>query len=106
MFPMAAIATPVPDFPSLKPTIYRHLPKISTFSASLSNQKQGLIFPYSHSISFSRMEVAVQPSPPPKQKHVDNNDNDYYVNLGTAIRTLREELPVLFSKDLTYDIYR
>lgn len=30
----------------------------------------------------------------------------YYVNMGDAIRTLREELPQLFYRDLTYSIYR
>uniref|UniRef100_A0A0C9RQ12 TSA: Wollemia nobilis Ref_Wollemi_Transcript_4142_1713 transcribed RNA sequence n=1 Tax=Wollemia nobilis TaxID=56998 RepID=A0A0C9RQ12_9CONI len=52
------------------------------------------------------LEVAVQASPPPREKVENKQRNDYYVNLGSAIRTLREELPVLFSKDLTYDIYR
>ncbi|XP_059666733.1 uncharacterized protein LOC132312393 [Cornus florida] len=32
--------------------------------------------------------------------------NDFYVNLGLAVRTLREDLPLLFVKDLNYDIYR
>ncbi|CAK9165643.1 unnamed protein product [Ilex paraguariensis] len=32
--------------------------------------------------------------------------NDFYVNLGLAVRTLREDLPLLFTKDLNYDIYR
>lgn len=32
--------------------------------------------------------------------------NDFYVNVGLAVRTLREDLPLLFSKDLNYDIYR
>eukprot|EP01018_Ginkgo_biloba_P028875 Gb_20661 [translate_table: standard] len=54
----------------------------------------------------SKYEVAVQPSPPPRQKLNNKEQNDYYVNLGSAIRTLREELPLLFSKDLSYDIYR
>ncbi|XP_024516010.1 uncharacterized protein LOC112340955 [Selaginella moellendorffii] len=31
---------------------------------------------------------------------------DYHVNVGYAIRTLREELPVLFHRDLSYQIYR
>lgn len=30
----------------------------------------------------------------------------YYVNMGDAIRTLREEFPQLFYKDFTYSIYR
>lgn len=41
----------------------------------------------------------------------DGQDNkqqrdDFYVNLGLAVRTLREDLPLIFSKELSYDIYR
>ncbi|KAH7439561.1 hypothetical protein KP509_04G066900 [Ceratopteris richardii] len=31
---------------------------------------------------------------------------EFHVNVGFAIRTLREELPYMFYKDLSYDIYR
>lgn len=41
----------------------------------------------------------------------DGQDNkqqkdDFYVNLGLAVRTLREDLPLIFAKELNYDIYR
>lgn len=36
----------------------------------------------------------------------DRKARDYYANLGYAIRTLREDIPILFMKDLNYDIYR
>ncbi|XP_052208396.1 uncharacterized protein LOC127812109 [Diospyros lotus] len=36
----------------------------------------------------------------------DSQRNDFYVNLGLAVRTLREDLPLLFTKDLNYHIYR
>eukprot|EP00262_Sarcandra_glabra_P016724 TRINITY_DN5546_c0_g1_i1.p1 TRINITY_DN5546_c0_g1~~TRINITY_DN5546_c0_g1_i1.p1 ORF type:complete len:294 (+),score=4.50 TRINITY_DN5546_c0_g1_i1:85-882(+) len=36
----------------------------------------------------------------------NSNKNDFYVNLGSAVRTLREDLPSLFNKELNYDIYR
>lgn len=32
--------------------------------------------------------------------------DDFYVNLGLVMRTLREDMPSIFSKDLNYDIYR
>ncbi|KAM1892804.1 hypothetical protein ACFX15_035320 [Malus domestica] len=32
--------------------------------------------------------------------------DDFYVNLGLAVRTLREDVPLIFAKDLNYDIYR
>jgi hypothetical protein len=43
------------------------------------------------------------PRPPgkdPKQR------GEFYANIGEAIRTLKREIPQLFQKDLTYDIYR
>ncbi|MCO5560879.1 hypothetical protein L7F22_014499 [Adiantum nelumboides] len=50
--------------------------------------------------------AAVQSTPPSKQKQEDPEGQDFHVNIGYAIRTLREELPCMFYKDLTYDIYR
>ncbi|KAL5100655.1 hypothetical protein RYX36_004982 [Vicia faba] len=32
--------------------------------------------------------------------------DEFYVNLGLAVRTLREDMPMIFIKDLSYDIYR
>ncbi|XP_043702983.1 uncharacterized protein LOC122653111 [Telopea speciosissima] len=51
---------------------------------------------------------------PPLQRTKDNDlpsaqdkqKNDFYVNLGLAVRTLREDLPFIFSRDLNYGIYR
>ncbi|KAJ7129920.1 hypothetical protein O6H91_Y558400 [Diphasiastrum complanatum] len=45
-------------------------------------------------------------SPLREQKYESNEEDDFYVNVGYAIRTLREELPTLFYKELTFDIYR
>lgn len=45
----------------------------------------------------------VNQAPPGGQKH---QNDDFYVNLGLAVRTLREDKPLLFAKDLNYDIYR
>lgn len=42
--------------------------------------------------------AVMAPETPPKP---NNNDHDYYANVGDAIRTLREEVPLLFVKDLT-----
>ncbi|CAN1155623.1 hypothetical protein LINPERPRIM_LOCUS11504 [Linum perenne] len=41
----------------------------------------------------------ISPSP-------NNQRNDFYVNLGLAVRTLREDVPSVFVRDLNYDIYR
>eukprot|EP00475_Leptophrys_vorax_P038470 TRINITY_DN67960_c0_g1_i1.p1 TRINITY_DN67960_c0_g1~~TRINITY_DN67960_c0_g1_i1.p1 ORF type:complete len:422 (-),score=7.93 TRINITY_DN67960_c0_g1_i1:158-1282(-) len=40
------------------------------------------------------------------QKQESELRDDYYVNVGYAIRTLREELPTMFYREMTYDIYR
>ncbi|EYU33799.1 hypothetical protein MIMGU_mgv1a012000mg [Erythranthe guttata] len=40
------------------------------------------------------------------QDKKNDQRNDFYVNLGLAVRTLREDLPLIFTKDLNYDIYR
>ena len=32
--------------------------------------------------------------------------DEFYVKLGLAMRTLREDMPMIFIKDLNYDIYR
>lgn len=42
----------------------------------------------------------------PPGAHQDQRRDDFYVNLGLAVRTLREDLPLLFTKDLNYNIYR
>eukprot|EP00270_Netrium_digitus_P008796 TRINITY_DN2645_c0_g2_i2.p1 TRINITY_DN2645_c0_g2~~TRINITY_DN2645_c0_g2_i2.p1 ORF type:complete len:348 (-),score=60.01 TRINITY_DN2645_c0_g2_i2:271-1314(-) len=54
--------------------------------------------------SFS--SALLQSAPPPRQKQESEHRDDYYVNVGYAIRTLREELPTLFYRKLTFDIYR
>lgn len=48
-------------------------------------------------------QVKTRPSASDKQQH---SKDEFYINLGLAVRTLREDLPLLFTKDLNYDIYR
>lgn len=50
--------------------------------------------------SHGQFSAAVKPSQEEEEKQ------DYYVNTGYAIRTLREEFPQLFYRELTFDIYR
>jgi hypothetical protein len=52
------------------------------------------------------LSVASQSTPPPRQKQESSERDNFYANSGSAIRTLREELPCLFYKDLSFDIYR
>ena len=84
-------------------TIAHSAPKPTSFSLS----------PLSLSSSLTSLQT-----PPSLEKSVaqDNGPNDaqdkqqqkddFYVNLGLAVRTLREDLPLIFTKDLNYDIYR
>ncbi|KAJ8763094.1 hypothetical protein K2173_023299 [Erythroxylum novogranatense] len=44
-----------------------------------------------------------QPGSQNKQQH---QKDEFFVNLGLVVRTLREDLPLLFKKDLNYEIYR
>ena len=58
--------------------------------------------------SSSSSSVAVQ-SLLPSSRHSQEDperEKDFHVNVGYAIRTLREDLPNMFHKDVTYDIYR
>lgn len=55
----------------------------------------------------TEFSAAVQSgSPPPRQKQENSERDNYYVNTGYAIRTLREELPNMFYKKMNFDIYR
>jgi len=46
------------------------------------------------------------PSSSPKQSEEDEEKQNYHLNMGYAIRSLREEFPELFDRDLSFDIYR
>ncbi|XVE99004.1 hypothetical protein REPUB_Repub03eG0158900 [Reevesia pubescens] len=41
-----------------------------------------------------------------QQQQQPHQRDEFFVNLGLAVRTLREDLPLLFTRDLNYDIYR
>eukprot|EP00252_Welwitschia_mirabilis_P007800 TRINITY_DN19507_c0_g1_i1.p1 TRINITY_DN19507_c0_g1~~TRINITY_DN19507_c0_g1_i1.p1 ORF type:complete len:294 (-),score=44.71 TRINITY_DN19507_c0_g1_i1:336-1217(-) len=48
----------------------------------------------------------IQSSPSPKQLQESLEKQEFYVNFGYAIRVLKEELPAIFYKAPTLDIYR
>ncbi|CAH2037379.1 unnamed protein product [Thlaspi arvense] len=66
--------------------------------------------------SLCKLSLSSVQSPPLRDAQVktrpaaqDNHNHDrdeFYINLGVAVRTLREDLPLLFNRDLNYDIYR
>lgn len=41
-----------------------------------------------------------------QDKQNQHQKDEFYLNLGLAVRTLREDMPLIFIKDLNYDIYR
>ncbi|KAF9677045.1 hypothetical protein SADUNF_Sadunf08G0066600 [Salix dunnii] len=45
-------------------------------------------------------------TPPTAQDKEQHHRDEFYVNLGLAVRTLREDLPLLFTEDLNYEVYR
>ncbi|GMH21727.1 hypothetical protein Nepgr_023569 [Nepenthes gracilis] len=60
---------------------------------------------------YGQFSATVKPSSPmtspsSKQSKEDEERQSYYVNMGYAIRCLREEIPELFCRDLSFDIYR
>ncbi|KAH7433687.1 hypothetical protein KP509_07G081200 [Ceratopteris richardii] len=77
----------------------------SPFNYHVRHDEQVRDDPVDSTCGFSAI-VAVQSMPPPTQKQEDPEKQDFHVNVGYAIRTLREELPCMFYKELSYDIYR
>lgn len=100
--------------------------KFITTTNHLKNSISKSYYLYPYLISSSSSSSLIKLETPPTeldaqdkelaspQVTADNNNNsnnnkqknDFYVNLGLAVRTLREDLPLLFTKDLNYDIYR
>ncbi|KAL2331003.1 hypothetical protein Fmac_018584 [Flemingia macrophylla] len=74
-----------------KPT--SQFPLSSTTCSSLSLQ------------TTSTAQVA-QANTPQDNKHQQQPKDEFYLNLGLAVRTIREDLSLIFIKDLNYDIYR
>lgn len=58
------------------------------------------------SLQIPTLQDAQVKTPPGAQDNKQHERDDFYVNLGLAVRTLREDLPRLFTRDLNYDIYR
>ncbi|XP_021767162.1 uncharacterized protein LOC110731600 [Chenopodium quinoa] len=54
----------------------------------------------------SSISSSTTSSSSPKKKKEDEQKRDYYINMGHAIRCLREEFPELFCREPNFDIYR
>lgn len=94
--------------PNLSPTLLLQPKDKPSASASAS----AVLLPLSTPLPQTKLEpppprglAQVNRTPGAQDKQQDQR-NDFYVNLGLAVRTLREDLPLIFTKDLNYDIYR
>ncbi|XP_019443702.1 PREDICTED: uncharacterized protein LOC109347991 [Lupinus angustifolius] len=68
---------------------------------NLSLSKPISQFPISFTSSIAQVNTPLSTQDMQKQPK-----DEFYVNLGLAVRTLREDMPLIFIKDLNYDIYR
>ncbi|CAI8606968.1 unnamed protein product [Vicia faba] len=85
----------------------RDKPFHQTLSSSKPISQCSLFFPSSLSLQTSTAQVAQVNTPLATQdKQNQHQKDDFYLNLGLAVRTLREDMPLIFVKDLNYDIYR
>ncbi|KAJ7948994.1 NTF2-like domain containing protein [Quillaja saponaria] len=86
--------------------------KEKNFHQTLSQAKPSTQYPISVTYPSSATKLQDPPAqvaqintPPGVQDNKQQKD-EFYLNVGLAVRTLREDLPLLFIKDLNYDIYR
>ncbi|KAG2319829.1 hypothetical protein Bca4012_053915 [Brassica carinata] len=93
--------------PNLRPVFCQSLLPSSSSSSIGYEFEEGVLSTLSLSSVYSPplQDAQVKTKPNAQDKH--NHDRDeFYINLGVAVRTLREDLPLIFTKDLNYDIYR
>ncbi|XP_058747303.1 uncharacterized protein LOC131620298 [Vicia villosa] len=85
----------------------RDKPFHQTLSSSKPISQFPLLFTSSPSLQSFTSQVAQVNTPLATQdKQNQHQKDDFYLNLGLAVRTLREDMPLIFVKDLNYDIYR
>ncbi|KAL1221371.1 hypothetical protein V5N11_013770 [Cardamine amara subsp. amara] len=87
-----------------KPIFIQSLSSSSSVSFEFEEDNLSTLSLYSiHSPPLKDAEVKTRHSAQDKHNH---DKDEFYINLGVAVRTLREDLPLIFTKDLNYDIYR
>ncbi|XP_060218508.1 uncharacterized protein LOC132645511 [Lycium barbarum] len=62
--------------------------------------------PSLNSAFYAQFSAPVQTSATEVNEEQEEEKRNYHLNTGYAIRTIREEFPALFYKELTFDIYR
>ncbi|CAI9785261.1 unnamed protein product [Fraxinus pennsylvanica] len=101
--------------PNLSPTLLQSKEKSLTIVFHQQCSSSPLSSPSPVLSSSVNTHTKLEPPPPRGLTQVnrtpgaqDKNQNqkdEFYVNLGLAVRTLREDLPLIFTKDLNYGIY-
>ncbi|KAE9585007.1 hypothetical protein Lal_00018349 [Lupinus albus] len=87
--------------PSLLAQSKSNIDKQQHLHQNLSLSKPISHFPISFTSSIAQVNTPLSTHDKQKQPK-----DEFYVNLGLAVRTLREDMPLIFIKDLNYDIYR
>lgn len=92
--------------PNLSPTLLQPKDKPSAILLPLSSLPTSTTLPQTKLEPPPPRGLAQANRTPGAQDKQQDQRNDFYVNLGLAVRTLREDLPLIFTKDLNYEIYR
>lgn len=79
---------------------------LSSSSKPISQYSLFLTSSSSPSLQTSKVAQVNTPSLATQDKQNQHQKDEFYLNLGLAVRTLREDMPLIFIKDLNYDIYR
>ncbi|XP_020575739.1 uncharacterized protein LOC110021542 [Phalaenopsis equestris] len=105
--PTAPLPLPRPSQSYLrKPPIHLNSTILSRSSPLTKLEPPPLLEPPHDKSPASKDQHATPPLRPRLRPPSHGRKNDFYLNVGVAVRTLRDDLPSLFSKDLNYDIYR
>lgn len=82
--------------------------RISSSVKDIEEAARGLCLGFNVGLcdSFSAMAEPATASPSTKPSKEEEQKRDYYLNMGYAIRTIREDFPALFYRELSFDIYR
>ncbi|CAN8305019.1 unnamed protein product [Cochlearia groenlandica] len=89
--------------PNLKPILNQSLSSSVSHDFEENNNLSTLSLSSVHSPPLNDSQAKSKPITQDKRNH---DKDEFYINIGVAVRTLREDLPLLFTRDLNYNIYR
>ncbi|KAF5728124.1 hypothetical protein HS088_TW21G00267 [Tripterygium wilfordii] len=97
------ILQPTKSSKEKQPFIHQYRTALLSSPSSQNNTRIGSSL---FALSPPVLQDAQVKSPPGAQDKHHHEKDEFYVNLGLAVRTLREDMSLLFTRDLNYDIYR